>query len=140
MGKRLVSRVLMFALLLVAASSRSDGGSSEAAPTQAPSLPSVAADEPITGSPAVSAPGDARPRHDPFTPYGVGPPGTKTWSYDDLSPPERAYADRNRDPGKWAQIGAAYAHAAKERAQHAAGAAGAHQLGIGDLAGTGVVP
>lgn len=140
MGKSLVLSVLMFGVLLVAATSRSDSGAPDPAPTQTPSLPNAAAEEPITGSPAVSAPGDSRPRHDPFKPYDIGPPGTKTWSYNDLSSAEKAYADRNRNPGKWAQIGAAYAHAATDRAHNAAGAAAAHQLGVGNLGATGVVP
>ncbi|HEY1556550.1 MAG TPA: hypothetical protein VGF94_17060 [Kofleriaceae bacterium] len=104
-------------------------------------MPETAAPEPITGNPAVNAPGSETPRHDPFTPYDPGPPGTKTWSYKDLSPGERALADQSaKSNAGWDKVQAGYAAAVKERAHQATGDSAAHQLGIvDDLGNTGVV-
>lgn len=138
MGKSLLSGVSMSVVLLVAVASRSDSGPPST--SNRPSLPAAAAEEPITGTPAVSRPGNETRRHDPFTPYDIGPPGTKAWTYNDLSPAEKAYVDRNRDVTGGKKTQDAFASAVKERAQHAAGAAAAHQLGVDDLSETGVVP
>jgi len=134
------------AMLLLGSTSRGD---------VAPSLPSTAPDltpapeatpEPITGT-AISStpPPNARPPHDPFTPYDIGPaPNDKSpkpfWSYNDLTPAERVVADRGRDTKGWDRIHRAFATAVAERAHQAASEAAEHQLGIDNLAGTGVVP
>jgi hypothetical protein len=90
-------------------------------------------------------PPNAPLRHDPFTPYDIGPARGDTspkpfWSYDDLTPAERVIADRGRDVTGWDRINSAYATAVAERANQAAAEAAEHQLGIDNLAGTGVVP
>jgi hypothetical protein len=88
----------------------------------------------------VSAAGNETPARDPFAPYDIGPSGTKAWAYADLSPAERVDIDRGRDVTGWDQVHNAYASAAAERAHQAAGDAAAHQLGVDNLASTGVVP
>jgi hypothetical protein len=98
------------------------------------------APEPTSETPVVSAPGDETPARDPFASYSVGPAGTKAWSYADLSPAEKAEVDRGRDVTGWDQVHNAYAAATAERAHQAAGDAAAHQLGVDNLAQTGVVP
>jgi hypothetical protein len=140
MGKSAVFGLLMFlVVLMIAGASHGDGASSSPPPSLPPS--GGAAAEPITGTAAVSAPGDSVPQKDPFSLYDVGPPGTVTWSYNDLTAAEKAWADRNADTTGWPAIQSAYADAAKQLAQQAATDAAAHQLGVtGNLAGTGVVP
>lgn len=140
MWKKSLLGAFSVGVLVIAATSRSDSGTQNDQQWSRPSLPASAGDEPITGTPAVSRSGSETRRHDPFTLYDVGPPGTKGWSYNDLSPTEKAQADRVRDLGGAAATQSAYAHAARERAQRAAGAAAAHELGVDDLSATGVVP
>lgn len=131
MQKIIVFAGLVFAVVLtMVAVSRSE------IPPQ-PSLPSSAPPEPITGAPAVSVPGDETARHDPFTPYDVGP---RPWQYNDLSPAEQGVADRGRDVTGWDTIHAGYATAAKLIAQQAALNAAATQLGTDGVANAGVVP
>jgi hypothetical protein len=139
MGRSVLFAALLGGVLLVAATSRSDVAAPAATPI--PALPSgMAAAEPISGTAAVSAPGDETPTRDPFTPYNIGPPGTKAWAYADLSPSEKAEVDRGRDTTGWDQVHSAYAMAVAERAHQATGDAAAHQLGVDNLASTGVVP
>jgi hypothetical protein len=88
----------------------------------------------------VSAPGTETPVRDPFVPYDIGPPGTKAWAYTDLSPAEKTDVDRGRDVTGWERVHNAYASAAAEHAHQAASDAAAHQLGVDNLASTGVVP
>lgn len=134
MPKGVLLAVVLFTIVLVAATSRSDS------PTRPPpSLPQAAAAEPISGTPAVSAAGPTARGHEPFTSYEAGPPGTKTWTPSDLPPGERAA--RTADPAQTAHVASAFAAAAAERAHQAAGESAAHQLGIvDDLGATGVVP
>jgi hypothetical protein len=133
MRKHLSRVSVSIALVLMTAISHGDNP---------PSLPETAAREPITGTPAVNAYGSETPRHDPFTPYDPGPPGMKTWSYKDLSPSERAWADQTAKSNVgWDKVQSGYAAAVKERAHLAIGDSAAHQLGIvDDLGSTGVVP
>ena len=139
MGRSLLFAALLGGVLLIAATSRSDVAAPAATPP--PALPSgTAPQEPISGTAAVSAPGDEAPARDPFTPYDGGPPGTKTWAYADLSASEKAAVDRGRDTTGWDHVHSAYATAAAERAHQAASDAAAHQLGVDNLALTGVVP
>ena len=135
MGKSALFATFMFALVLaLTAPSRGDVATTQTTPTgDAPA-------EPITGTPAVSSPGDESVPKDPFALYDVGPPGTKTWSYNDLSPADQAWADKNANRTGWDQITSAYAQAVDQRSQQAAADAAAHQLGVTDnLRGTGVV-
>jgi hypothetical protein len=139
MGRSLLFSAFLGGVLLIAATSRSDVAAPDA--TSPPALPAgVAAPEPISGTAAVSAPGDETPAHDPFTLYDIGPPGTKAWTYADLSPSEKAEADRGADTTGWDKVNNAYAAAAAERARQAASDAAGHQLGVDNLAVTGVVP
>jgi hypothetical protein len=120
------------AVVLLARPSQSDIAS-----TPAPS--STAASEPITGSPAQTAPGSETIAKDPFQPFSIGPPEAAV-PYEVLTPPEQAVADKGRDIGNFALVNDAFAHASAERAATAAVEAAQHQLGIDNLASTGVTP
>lgn len=123
----------MFAVVFItAATSHSDSASP-------PSLPSVAADEPITGTAAVSAPGSETPPRDPFTPYDIGPPGS-AWPYEQASPAEKAELDRLRDRTGWQKIHNGFAAGVNLRVRDAEIAAAQHQLKVDNLATEGVVP
>lgn len=140
MGRSLILGLFMFVFVMIVA-----GTSHGDVATNDPSLPPAGASpEPITGTAAVSATGWETTPKDPFALYDPGPPGTKTWSYADLTPDEQAWADRNstaQDPTNWSAVTSAYNTAVAERAIQAAADAAAHQLGVVDpLAGTGVVP
>ena len=127
MGRFMVGGALLGFVLFIATASHGDVN----APP--PSLP--AGGEPITGTAATPAPGSETVPHDPFTPYDVGPPGTRTWT-----PDEQPDSTPTTTPN-WDQVNAAYASAAQERAHQAASDAAAHELGIVDDLGTiGVVP
>src|SRR5690242_5585668 len=93
------------AALLFASTSHSD--------VAAPSLPAATAAEPTTDAPITAAAGDDTPPRDPFTPYDTGP---GAWRYEDLTPAERAVADRGRDTKGWDQIHSAFATGVAERA------------------------
>ena len=134
MGRRLCARALVGGILLLTAALYRD-----VAASPPPSLPPSAQAEPITGTPAVSAPGGATRRHDPFKPYDTGPPGS-TWTYKQLPPAQRAYVDQAGQHGPTQHTLDGFAHAAAERAHEAAGEAAAHELGVEDLASLGVVP
>jgi hypothetical protein len=104
-----------------------------------------AAEEPISGSAAVTVPGNESPPRDPFTPYSTGPGPTKntpkpTWSYEDLTDAEKLVADKGRDTTGWDKVHDAYRRASAELAQRATREAAEHRLGIDGLATTGVVP
>lgn len=138
MGKSTLFATFMFGVVLsLTASSHGDVATTQAVPT----LPSGdATPEPITGTPVTPNPGDESTIKDPFALYDVGPPGTKTWSYNDLTATEKAWVDRNADTTGWDQIHSAYATAVQEQAQQAAAASATSQLGVDTLSGTGVVP
>jgi len=137
MGKRLLFRVSTFSVLLVAATSRSDVAV-DTSTTTSFGTGVEATPEPITGAPAVSAPGWESVPKDPFSPYDVGSGGT--WSYQSLTPAERAVADRAGDTTGWDQTNKAFAQASAELAKQASAASAAAQLGVTNLADTGVVP
>lgn len=131
--RKMMSVSLVCGVLLIAATSRSD-----VAPTAVSTAPTPI-DEPITGTPITPAPGTAStvaPK-DPFAPYDPGP---GSWSYSNLSAEERALADRGRDTTGWPETNSAFARASQEQAQRAAAAAAADQLGVTNVAETGVVP
>jgi hypothetical protein len=139
MGRSWFFWALMCSVLLVAATSRSD----VAQTTTTPSLTAepVSADavaEPITGEASAPATGDEQSPKDPFGPYGVG--DSPTWSYAQLSAADKAVADKGRDVTGWAATNQAFAAASTLRAKDAASTAAASQLGVEDLATTGVVP
>lgn len=139
MARNVLFAAFLGAVLLVAANSRSDvaaprGGATPALP------PTAASQEPISGTSAVSTRGEETPPRDPFTPYDIGPPGTKAWAYRDLSVSEQAVVDRGRDTKGWDQTHNAYTTAVVERAHQAASDAAAHEIGVDNLASTGVVP
>lgn len=139
MGRSLLFAALLGGVLLIAATSRSDVALPSTSSTPAlPAGPATA--EPVSGTPATSAPGDETPAHDPFTPYDIGPPGTKAWTYADLPASEKAQAALHADTTNWDNVNNAYAAAAAEHAHQAASDAAAHQLGVENLAETGVVP
>lgn len=120
------------AIVLVARPSQSD----------VPVLPppsGTAPAEPITGTPAQTAPGSEATIKDPFTPYSIGPPEAAV-PYEALTAAEQAVADQGRDIGNFGAVNDAFAHASAERAATAAVEAAQHQLGVENLAATGVVP
>jgi hypothetical protein len=124
-------------LLAFATTSRSD-----VVATRPPGLPrspiaETATPEPIDDTAAATAPGSETPSHDPFTPHDTGP---GSWSLRDLSPEERAVGERGRDVNGWHSTHDAFATAAAERAHRAAADSAAAQLGVDNLATTGVVP
>lgn len=95
--------------------------------------------EPITDTPAVTAPGWEQPPKDPFAPFDIGP-GTH-WAYADLTDAQKAVVDKGRDARGWDNINAAYASASAQVAHRAAASSAAAQIGItDDLATLGVVP
>lgn len=88
MGRALLFGAVMFAVLLGAATSRSDVAPESEAP--------VAVDpEPTLEEPVMPAPGSETPSHDPFTPYDIGG-AAAIWTYDDLTPDEQAVAAPRR--------------------------------------------
>ena len=127
MGRSLLFGAIMCAILFVAATTRSDVVSdSWASGTEA--VP-----EPITGTPAQSAPGGESDQHDPFRLYGTGPALKDTspkpvWHYSDLTAVEQAVVDRNRDTTGWVPVHDAFARATAERARQAAADSAAAQL------------
>ncbi len=143
MAKSLMFSAVLAGCLFIAASSRG-----EIAPVVEPAATAQSADampEPITGTPAQTAPGSESPTLDPFKPYAIGPArGDKSpkpfWSYSDLSPAERSQVDRGRDVSNWAQTHETFAKATAERAHQAAASSAAAQLGASHLAIVGVVP
>jgi hypothetical protein len=135
MGNALRLAALMFCALLVAASLRSD----VSADVDAALDPVVSADEPTLEAPVEPAPGFETPQKDPFAPYDVGP-AEEVVRYDELSPDDKAAADRGRSVAGWQGRHDVYAGAVTERSARAAAAAAQHKLGIDALDTTGVVP
>lgn len=131
MGRAVVSGVFLVCVTFVSASSRSDDASVQAQGS--------AADEPITGTPVTPLPGSASPRHEPFTPYDVGP-AEAMWNYNQLAPEEQVIVDRGRDTTGWNETNAAFAGASRELAQQAAANSSATQLGVDHLDEIGVAP
>lgn len=142
MVKSLLFSASLAGCLLIAATSHG-----QMAPLVEPAVPAPVSDgvpEPITGTPAQTAPGSESPALDPFKPYAVGPSRDDRspkplWSYSDLTPAERAQVDRGRDVGNWAQVHDAFAAASAERAHRARANSAAAQLGANHLATIGVV-
>ena len=130
MWKWIWSAALTCSVLLVVAPSRSDVASADGALTQG------AADPALDGPIAPLPPNATRPR-DPFTPWDTGP---AVWTYEDLTVAEQDVADAAEGGTDWNKTNNAFAAAAAEQGQKARAVAEAHQLGIDDLAGTGVVP
>ena len=149
MGRSWLFWALMCSVLLVAASSRSDVAGTTSTPilAEAPVTTDAVA-EPTTGQPSAPATGDETLPKDPFSPYGVLPPpdpkaaapSNPIWRYTDLSLAEKEVADRGRDVTGWDATHNAFAAAVALRAHDAAATSAASQLGVEDLATTGVVP
>lgn len=133
---RLLLGTGMCAILLVAATTRSDVGTADEPVDENSPLP-----EPITGTPALSPPTTpASAPKDPFAPYDVGPPES-VWPYESLTPAERAVIDRGRDADGWRDIHDAYSSAVRQQSKRARAEAAQHILGIpATLDSTGVVP
>lgn len=134
-NRSLLVGVLMASVLFIAATSRSD------APSPQPDLsPPVAEAEPITGEPVTPAPGSESVRHEPFTPYDIGRPES-AWSYEQLSPLEQEAADRAAELSDAQQDSEArFARAVREQSQRTFSIRAQRQLGVDELASTGVVP
>jgi hypothetical protein len=112
--------------------SQGDTSSPESSASGAPA-------EPTTGTPVTPTPGDETEAKDPFEPYGTGGVENEV-PYNALTAAEQAAVDRGRDVTGWSATHGAYRNAAIERAQAAAAASAAAQLGAQNLDTTGVVP
>jgi len=124
MGRALLFGAVMGAILLVAATTRSDVVPSDVGVDEATSLP-----EHITGTPAVTPPSTDPPPKDPFAPFDVGPTES-IWPYDSLTVEERAVVDRGRDTTGWQLTHSEYATAVRDRSREARAATAQHALGI----------
>lgn len=133
MWKSGVALGLVSCVLFIAATSHSDSA--------ATSLPDPASPEPepTLENPVMPAPGAATPQHDPFKPYDIGG-ASAAWAYEDLKPAEQEAADRGADATRWDAINAGYAAASREQNQKDSARALARQLGLDNLAQTGVIP
>ncbi len=142
MTKSLMFSAVLTGCLLIAASSRG-----EIAPLVEPALPAPSSDalpEPITGTPAQTAPGSESPALDPFKPYSIGPARNDKspkpfWNYADLTPSEREVVDKGRNVDNWARVHEGFARASADRAEQAAAHSAAAQLGASNLGTIGVV-
>jgi hypothetical protein len=122
------------ATLFVASLSHSDSSRG-----RAPTLPG-STEEATTDAPAISAPGAETPPRDPFSPYEIGPEGTRTWRFDELPRPEQAeIAQGHRMQMRAATIDA-YGAAVRQAAQHTTRDAAARKLGLEQIELIGVVP
>jgi hypothetical protein len=128
----LAGLVLVLAFGVAMKPSRSD------TPPALPETSTSNTDEPITGTATMPNPGDAVPIKDPFSPYGTGPVAELV-QYSDLTAPEQAWIDRNRDTTGWSAIHNGYEQAAIALAANAQAEAAQIQLGTGNL-NMGVVP
>lgn len=137
MGRSLLFGAVMCAILLAAATTRSDVASSmEDVPVdETAPLP-----EPTSGTAVATAPSTDPPPKDPLAPFDVGPPEA-IWSYDALNPEEKTVVDRNRDATTWQQTHDAYAAAVGVLSSRARAEAAQHMLGVDSaVESTGVVP
>ncbi|MDB4955977.1 MAG: hypothetical protein JWO36_3546 [Myxococcales bacterium] len=137
MSNYIVLFAITFGILFVATPSQSDVAPSNSPSALPPSTEAVA--EPTIATPAVPAPGSETQPKDPFAPYDVGDPNA-IWKYTDLTPDERAIANKGHAAAIGETVHAAYNSAVAERAHQAAADSAAAQLGVSGLAGTGVVP
>jgi hypothetical protein len=135
MGRTVLFGAVMGAVLLIAATTRSDVGQSK---------PTVVDDrrplvEPLLGKAVPPAAGDETKAKDPFAPYDVGPPES-VWPYESLTRDEQAIIDRGRDTHIWRGVHDAYGRAVQERSLKARGQAAQHLLGVDSIENAGVVP
>lgn len=128
MGKAFWLSIAMLCVLLVAATS---GGDDLGTATEAP--PSIDLSFPA------KAPLGPNPPRGPNAPYDIGPPEA-VWSYDQLSPTDKAVADRGRDTTGWEAVHDEYAAASEEGAEISKAEIAAMRLGLHALGHTGVVP
>lgn len=123
------------ATLLVAGLSHSDNSRGPA-----PSLPSSGTEETITDAPAVSAPGSETPPRDPFSPYAIGPEGTRAWRFDELPKQEQAPIAQGHRMQMQAATIDAYTAAVRHISVRTARDAAARKLGLEHIEIIGVVP
>jgi hypothetical protein len=133
--RTLLFGAVMCAILLVAATTRSDVASSADVPVdETAPLP-----EPTTGAVDPTPTTDPPPK-DPFAPFDIGPPES-IWPYELLTPEEQAVVDRGRDTTAWKQTHDAYAAGVSLLSQRARAEAAQHLLGVDTgVQNTGVVP
>lgn len=136
MRKLLVIGSLLFAAVFAAGALQAEVTVAFEESLEDPPLPTQ---EFITGTPIEPAPGNETVQKDPFKPYDIGDPASAI-PYEALSPEDKAVVDRGRDVTGWREIHAAYATALAERSKQARAEAAVHQLGIDEIATTGVVP
>jgi len=127
MGRSAFLATSIFVLVFAAGTSRSD-----VAPDSAAADSSATLDSTSQTTPAGSA------QKNPFEPYDVG--GTQAiWTYESLSPEERAVVDRTSGADGWSSTHDGFAAAAFERSKKARAQAAEHQLGVDNLELSGVV-
>jgi hypothetical protein len=129
MGRSLLFGAVMCAILLVAATTRSDVGSTDATLDETAPLPEDPASTTDT------------PPKDPLAPFDVGPTES-IWTYESLNPEEQAVVTHGRDTSStWQQTHNAYAAAVGLLSQRARAEAAQHLLGVDQaVENTGVVP
>jgi hypothetical protein len=124
MGRSLLFGAVLCAVLLVAATTRSDdAGLNQTDETT--TLPP----ETIAGTAVQPAPSDDPPPKDLFEPYGVGGPEA-IWPYDALTSDEKTIVDRGRSVTGWSGIHSAYSAGVALQSIEARAAAAQHRLGI----------
>lgn len=127
MFKLILCVCVLGGVLLVASTSRSDdlGSTTEVPPTVDLSSPAT-------------VPLGPNPPPDPFTPFDIGPPEA-AWSYEQLSPADKAVVDRGCEPaGSQADIDA-YNAVLQQQAADANARMTARMLGVDGLGDVGVV-
>jgi hypothetical protein len=133
--KRIVVTGILASLIVVFTSaSQGDTNSDPESPSA-----SAAPPEPTTESPVSPAPGDETVVKDPFALYSTGGVENEV-PYSVLTPAEQAVVDHGRDVTGWSSTHDAFRRATIERAQAAAAASAAAQLGVENVNSTGVVP
>jgi len=123
--------LVLFSLVIVAATSRGDDLGTTTEPTQPP--PSFEVSVPGTAPPGVTPPAS------PFEPFDIGPPEA-AWRYEQLSPADKAVADRGRETSEWDAIVSAHMRVATEQAEAGKARVAAAMLGLDGLDTLGVVP
>jgi hypothetical protein len=135
MGRAALLSGVVFVLVFGAGTVRSDVALETTSPLNTNVGITSGTPEPTLWLPVVNAPGDETPQKDPFAPFSAegGVP------YDELSATEKAAVDRNRDVTGWQPRHDAFAAAVRERSRLARAESAQHQLGLDNLAETGVV-
>jgi hypothetical protein len=127
----LILAIIAFAVVCMITLRNSSPANTDVCPTDG--------QESVTDEPSTPLPGPEQARREPFVSYDPGP-AEALWKYEQLTPGEKAVADRGRLQPGWTAIHDVYRSAVIQRSTQAAASAAQHQLGIDNLASIGVVP